>query len=116
MDSTIPAKLTRFIAPGKVFVFSTTYCPYCTKAKQLLDSLNIKYASVEVDVDPELDDDEFIATLKKHSKINTYPKVYIGTNCIGGFDSLSALAKSKQLFPMLKTQGISFKGEESYQV
>jgi glutaredoxin 3 len=117
MDSSIPAKLARFIAPGKVFVFSTTYCPYCVKAKDLLESLNIKFGHVEVDAQPDLDnDDDFLSTLEKHSKIGTYPKVYIGSTCIGGFDKLSAAQKSGKLFPMLKKEGVSFKGEENYQI
>jgi len=117
MDSSIPTKLARFIAPGKVFVFSTTYCPYCVKAKDLLNSLNVKYGYVEVDADSDLDNDEdFLSTLEKHSKISTYPKVYIGPTCIGGFDKLSAAEKSGKLFPMLKKEKVSFKGEENYQV
>ena len=36
-----------------VLVYSTKSCPWCTKAKEFLDSLNVKYESIDVAVDKE---------------------------------------------------------------
>ena len=35
------ARLTEIIAERQATVFSTTYCPYCTKAKKLLDKNDV---------------------------------------------------------------------------
>jgi glutaredoxin len=115
MESHLNKKLLSYIAPGKVFVFSTTYCPYCVKAKNLLKENEIKYDTVEVDSNADLrDDEDFLQALEKHSKISTYPKVYIGMNCIGGFTDLSKLFTTMMLFSLLRKERISFKDEHKY--
>ncbi len=114
MDMNIPLKLSRFIKPGKVFVFSTSYCPYCVKAKELLDSYEIKWESVTVDSDPDLrSDNEFVEALHKHSKINTYPKIYIGTDCVGGYTDLYKLSQNMKLFSLLKNEKIKFADDDA---
>ncbi len=114
MDST-PQKLLRYIAPGKIFVFSTTYCPYCVKAKNLLKDNGIKYGTVEIDNDPEIaEDEEFVQALEKHSGISTYPKVYIGLSCVGGYTDLYKLYQSMVLFRMLTKEGIAFKDQDKF--
>lgn len=108
MDS-LSSKLSKYIQPGKVFIFSTTYCPYCVQAKKLLSNYEIPFEYVEVDNDPNLkSDNDFIKELQTHSKIDTYPKVYIGVNCIGGFTDLNKLVKNMKLFSMLKKEGVPF--------
>ena len=37
------------IKDNKIIVFSKTTCPFCTKIKQLFDSLNVKYDVLELD-------------------------------------------------------------------
>lgn len=111
--TSIPQKLSKFIFPGKVFIFSTSYCPYCDKAKNLFKKLNVEFKSVEVDRDSQFDD-HFITTLENHSKIDTYPKIYIGTSCVGGFTDLNKLLKDGKLFPMLKTQGIGYSEDAKF--
>ena len=106
---TLPSELSPFIKEGTVFVFSNKQCPYCDKAKALLKSHNIPYSELEVEFEPKSEwDQEFKAVLEKHSGINTVPKIYIGTKCIGGSDDLHALKKNGQLFPLLKKEGIVY--------
>jgi glutaredoxin 3 len=38
------------IKTNKIVVFSKTWCPYCNKAKKLLESLNENYFALELDV------------------------------------------------------------------
>lgn len=105
--------LSKFIQPGKLFIFSTTYCPYCVKVKKLFDNFGIKYDSVELDADSKLwNDNKFINYLNSHSKIKTYPKVYIGENCIGGYSEAYTLSQNMKLFSMLKKEGISFPDDD----
>lgn len=37
------------ITKNDVVVFSKSYCPYCTKAKSALKSININYEVLELD-------------------------------------------------------------------
>ena len=37
------------IKDNKVMVFSKTPCPFCTKIKNLFDSLGFKYEALEID-------------------------------------------------------------------
>jgi glutaredoxin 3 len=117
MDSNIKNKLFSFVKPNTVFIFSKSYCPYCDKAKELLSSIGVKYNSVEVDQDSSLDsDDAFITALNQHAKISTYPKIYIGEKCIGGYSDMYKLSQNMKLFTMLKNEGISYDDEGSYQI
>ena len=105
----VPTQLSEFIKPGKCFIFSVTYCPYCVKAKNLLDKLKVQYEKIEVDSIPKLwNDSNFESVLNQYSGINTYPKVYIGTTCIGGCNDMHELHNQNKLFPMLDKEGIIY--------
>jgi glutaredoxin 3 len=80
--------------------------PYCVKAAQLLDNLGVTYTKLEVD--NEGIDDDTINVINTHAKVKTYPKVYIGLECIGGCDALHAIAKSGVLQQKLTAAGISY--------
>ena len=38
-----------YIKENKVMVFSKTTCPFCTRIKQLFESLGVKYTALELD-------------------------------------------------------------------
>lgn len=42
-------QVKKHIAENKVFVFAKSYCPYCKKAKEALDSINVKYGLLDLD-------------------------------------------------------------------
>ena len=75
-----------------VVVYSTDYCPYCTRAKSLLGKLGIKFKEVDVTNDPAKRSWLVQATGRK-----TVPQIFIGEKSIGGFDDLSALNQSGEL-------------------
>jgi glutaredoxin 3 len=109
-NSQLPKKLAKFIKPGSVFIFSKTYCGYCLKAKNLLKTLEVNFNSIELDETDLENDDAFLNDLDKHSGINTYPKIYIGVNCVGGFTDLNKLFKNNQLFKKLNEENVKYKG------
>lgn len=41
------------INDNAVVVFSKSYCPYCDSSKKLLDSLDAKYTTLELDLEGE---------------------------------------------------------------
>jgi glutaredoxin 3 len=114
-SSKISAKLANYIKPNTLFIFSKSSCPYCDKSKDLLKSLEVPFNSIEVDNTPELENDkEFIEELHTNSGFRTYPKVYIGMKCIGGFTDLEKLYKNMKLFKILKEEKIRFADDENY--
>jgi glutaredoxin 3 len=69
-----------------VTVYSTRVCPYCVRAKALLDSKHIPYTEVLVDVDRER-----LAEMMQKSGRRTVPQIFVGDTHVGGCDDLYAL-------------------------
>lgn len=80
----------------QVKVYSTNYCPYCTRAKQLLKSKNIAFQEIDLTNDTELR--EKISNQTGHQ---TVPMIFIGDQFIGGFDNLNSLSQKGELDAML---------------
>ncbi len=81
----------------QVIMYSTDYCPYCAKAKELLHSKNVAFTEIRVDLQPELRD-EMIAK----SGRRTVPQIFINGQAIGGCDDLYALEYQGKLNQLLK--------------
>ncbi|GAA5967680.1 hypothetical protein JCM11641_005733 [Rhodosporidiobolus odoratus] len=98
----MPAKDTveAKISGGKnVVVFSKSYCPYCNKTKQLLQSLGEDFDSYELD---QLEDgSEWQAYLGDKTGQRTVPSVFIGQKHIGGNSDLQALHSKGELKKLL---------------
>ena len=99
--------LRKYIAPGKVFIFSASYCPYCVQAKDLFTNLGVQYKAVEVDRSNGFPN-SFINFINQHANIDTYPKIYIGEQCIGGYSDAKLLLDNNQLLQKLQAEGISY--------
>jgi glutaredoxin 3 len=82
---------------AQVIMYSTGYCPYCTKAKELLHKKNVAFTEIRVDLQPELRD-EMIAKSGRH----TVPQIFINGQAIGGCDDLYALENLGKLNQLLK--------------
>jgi len=76
----------------KVVIYSTVICPYCIHAKQLLESLNVPYEEIRVDVDPTLR-----VKMEQITGRRTVPQIFIGERHVGGFDDLKALLDRGEL-------------------
>ena len=71
-------------------VFSKKMCPYCDKAKQLLEMWGMEYTEVKIDEDAAAR--EFVLG-EGHRSV---PQIYINETCLpGGYDGLSAAGKEK---------------------
>ena len=64
-----------------VTVYSTKACPWCTKAKEYLDSINVKYAAVDVGTDKNA-----AAEIVEKTRQRGVPVVKVGERYIVGFD------------------------------
>jgi glutaredoxin 3 len=81
---------------AKVLVYSKENCPYCVKAKQLLNSLGIDFTEIKVDQDQER-----LAEMIKLTQRRTVPQIIINNQAIGGCDDLYALHQAGTLKPLI---------------
>ena len=86
--------------PPKVVMYSTSWCPYCTRARRLLEEKGVAFEEIDVDARPEARS-EMIA----RSGRRTVPQIFIGETHVGGSDDLHALEASGRLDPLLKSTG-----------
>ena len=82
---------------SNVIIFSKAQCPYCDRAKALLNQLAISYEEIRVDLDPTRLDE-----MRAKGKGRTFPQIIINGEGIGGFDDLYALSQSGKLQELLK--------------
>jgi len=76
----------------QVIVYTTNYCPYCTRAKNLLKKKNIPFQEVDLS-----NDDEKRNELTEKTGCMTVPMIFIGDEFIGGSDDLHALDAAGEL-------------------
>jgi len=76
----------------KVTIYTTTFCPYCQRAKGLLSQKGVAYTEVNLEDKP----DE-LAALKQRTGMRTVPQIFIGDELIGGYSELLALETAKKL-------------------
>jgi glutaredoxin 3 len=87
--------LDLYIDPTGITIFSKTNCPYCVKAKQLLNDCPITLQTYELDTIP---DGQFLAlNLKKQTRRTTVPNIFIYGKNIGGYDELKRMIDSGEL-------------------
>ncbi|KAM7268196.1 hypothetical protein ACFE04_010362 [Oxalis oulophora] len=96
-------KAKEIVATNPVVVFSKSYCPYCTKVKNLLKEVGATFFAIELDV--ESDGGEIQAALGQWTGQKTVPNVFIGGKHIGGCDATIALHKEGKLLPLLTEAG-----------
>ena len=82
---------------AKVEVYSSMWCPFCYRAKKLLNSKGIEFTEIDVDGDPKERD----AMSERADGRYTVPQIFINGVGIGGSDELAALERSGKLDPML---------------
>lgn len=80
----------------KVIIYSSANCPYCVRAKDLLDRKGIQYLEIRVDQDTFQRD-----IMMEKSGRRTVPQIFINDKPIGGCDDLYALEKSGELTRLL---------------
>ena len=80
-----------------VTVYTTRSCPFCIRARQLLDSKGISYQNVSVDGRPDLRQE-----MTRKAGQHTVPQIWISNNHIGGCDDLFTLERAGKLDGLLK--------------
>ncbi len=81
----------------KVEVYTTSYCPFCARAKSLLKTKGVAFDEIDV-----TDDDQLRAKMIEMSGgRRTVPEIFINGKIVGGFDELKALNDSGKLDDLL---------------
>jgi len=76
-----------------IVVYSTGWCPYCVRARALLERKGLPFREIKVDEDPAQRE----AMLARSGGRRTVPQIFVGDHHVGGFDELYALEKAGQL-------------------
>jgi glutaredoxin 3 len=80
-----------------VRIYTTTVCPFCHAAKQLLQSLGAEFEEVNLDLQPELRQ----GLSERLEGWKTVPMVFVGDEFLGGFQEMLQLHRDGQLVPRL---------------
>lgn len=78
-----------------VKIYTTAYCPYCVRAKQLLDSKEVTYTEIDVSAA------DARANMTQITGGRTVPQVVINDQPLGGCDELHALERGGDLDKLL---------------
>ena len=80
-----------------VTIYSTTYCGYCARAKDLLRDVGVLYDEIDVTGDDAARERLVMMTGGKR----TVPQIWIGERYVGGYQDLLRLHRSGELRELL---------------
>jgi GrxC family glutaredoxin len=81
----------------EITIYTKKSCPYCIRAKMLLDSKKVNYTEIDIEEHPEQRE----VMITKSNGRKTVPQIFIGKFHVGGCDDLFALDNSKRLDSLL---------------
>ncbi|KAL0274872.1 UNVERIFIED_CONTAM: hypothetical protein PYX00_002899 [Menopon gallinae] len=100
MDGPTAQLVRDLISRNNIVIFSKSTCPYCKMAKEIFDSINCRYTSIELD--QREDCAEIQSVLKKMTGAKTVPRVFVNGDCIGGGTDVKRLHEDGNLLPLLQ--------------
>jgi glutaredoxin 3 len=83
---------------SKVEIYSSMWCPFCHRAKRLLQTKGVEFREFDVDADPALR----LEMMARSGGRRTVPQIFIDDHHVGGSDELSALEREGRLTGMLQ--------------
>ena len=82
---------------AKVEIYTWSTCPFCIRAKGLLEDKKIPYTEYCIDGDEQAREE---MAIRAHGS-RTLPQIFINDHHVGGCSELYQLEASKQLDPLL---------------
>lgn len=76
----------------EVVIYCTRFCPYCVRAKILLDNKNVTYTEIDLGEQPDKR-----AEMEQRSQRTSVPQIFIDDYHVGGCDDLFALEQQTEL-------------------
>ncbi len=86
---------------SRIEVYSSLWCPFCRRAKTLLDHKGVEYREIDVDRDPNLRQQ----MMQRAGGRRTVPQIFVDGRHIGGSDDLAALDRAGELDTLLGVGG-----------
>ena len=80
-----------------IVMYSTAWCGYCQRARNLLERKGVSVREVKIDEEPG----ERELMLQKSGGWRTVPQIFIGERHVGGYDELAALDRTGELDKLL---------------
>lgn len=80
-----------------IVMYSTAWCGYCQRARNLLERKGVSVREIKIDEDPQQRD----VMLQRSGGRRTVPQIFIGDRHIGGYDDLAALDRAGELDKLL---------------
>ncbi|KZN56042.1 glutaredoxin [Pseudoalteromonas luteoviolacea CPMOR-2] len=80
-----------------IIIYTKDYCPFCHRAKALLDSKGVTYTEYDIGAKPELREE----MIEKANGGYTVPQIFIKGQHIGGCDDIMALEAQGKLASLL---------------
>ena len=74
-------------------IYTKTFCPYCWRAKALLDEKGVEYREISVDFGGEPRQQ----MIRRANGRTTVPQIFIREHHVGGCDDLFALERAGRL-------------------
>jgi glutaredoxin 3 len=84
---------------AQVVIYTTGYCPYCTRAKSLLSKKSVQFQEVDVSDRPDLR-----SWIAERTGQRTVPQVFVNGEPLGGFTDIAALEQRGLLDPKLSRE------------
>jgi len=97
----LQTKVEEMVALQPVMLFSKSWCPFCTKAKEAMKQQGIRFATCELDTLGEEVEAEVQDILLGITGARTVPRVFVGGKCIGGGTDTEKLAADGSLKTMV---------------
>jgi glutaredoxin 3 len=79
-----------------VVMYTTSWCPYCERARRLLSSKNVSFSEIDIESAAEKR-----AEMRNRSGRTSVPQIFIGDQHVGGSDDLAALEDAGKLDALL---------------
>ena len=82
---------------ARVEIYTKFLCPYCARAKKLLESKSAAYEEFDITLGGE----KRTQMIQRAGGRSTVPQIFIGDRHIGGSDDLAVLERDGQLDALL---------------
>ena len=82
-----------------ITIYTTRWCPFCVRAKNLLCSKGVAFDEIAVDGNPALR-----AEMAALAGATSVPQIWIGDQHVGGCDELYSLERRQQLDSLLRIE------------
>jgi glutaredoxin 3 len=88
---------SRAESQAEVVMYSTNWCGYCQRARNLFERKSVAVREIKLDDEP----DQRPVMLQRTGGQRTVPQIFVGDLHVGGYDELAALDRSGELNKLL---------------